>query len=544
MRVRARQTSRLPIATAIAVALAVAPVRAQIDDAGLRQFTAGTVAVDGVEYPYRLLEPLAEQRARPQPLVVFLHGAGERGDDNRKQLHWLGKDLVQPEARRRWPCFLLAVQCPKDERWVDASWRDVHGPRMQAEPTRALRAVQRMVEQLRARPDVDRGRVYLTGLSMGGMGVWDLATRDAHVYAAAQPICGGGDPTQVHRLIGLPLDVWHGAEDRTVAVERSREMVDALTELGFPPQYHELQGVGHDVWKPAYGDDGGLAWLFAQDQRQQRRGEFAELAVVPRCDVATRAEGVFQVRSSTRVHAPEELRELVRYLFDTLELRGAQRPGFVDDVAVADNDLVFALDEQLPHVFSIEAGSVLRVTARDAAGMRQALAAVHQALRTLPALAMPRGSFAHDRRPAKVRVELRWTRFRWSRDALDRLLRQCFLANVAELSFGGGDEVPADEQDLAEVQERAALLGMTWTRSPSELDGAVVVRDVDGIGAVLSRQVERADAGFLVRLDGSTPDVVLRRLRLLLPAAVARANQPDRPVHVHSFVSRIAVRWR
>lgn len=215
----------------------------------------------GGEPRYRLLRPVAgsERDGALRPLVLFLHGSGERGDDNEAQLKHA------PFARESgFGGYLLAPQCPRGERWVDCAWDSVESSPMAAEPTRALSRAIAALERTLAEEPIDPERVCLTGLSMGGFGAFELACRMPERFAAVMPLCGGGDERLAARLASLPLWVWHGAEDPSVPVERSRRMVAAVREAGGSPRYSELPGVGHAVWEQAYGAGGALAWLVAQ----------------------------------------------------------------------------------------------------------------------------------------------------------------------------------------------------------------------------------------------------------------------------------------
>ena len=248
-------------------------------------------------YRYRLVEPSAESIAKSGgklPLVVFLHGSGERGDDNAAQLkHFVGWTATD-EFQSRAPSFVLAVQCPADETWspIDLKAYTERGefPKMEPEPTRALRAVMQAMDEVIATKPVDRDRIYLTGLSMGGFGAFELAARRPELFAAVVPICGGGDPTTAEILARTRFYIVHSNFDPVVPNALSREMSrqiglasqKALQEArtrartANPPQpsppripnpaYREFDGVGHDCWTPAYrfGDDGVLDWMFAK----------------------------------------------------------------------------------------------------------------------------------------------------------------------------------------------------------------------------------------------------------------------------------------
>ncbi len=230
----------------------------QLFESGLHRDHAGR------EYPYRLLRP-QDPPAQAAPLVVYLHGAGQRGNDNRQHLCYLPELLATPHWRDAYPCFALAVQCPLEEQWVDAPWEELQSRPMADEPTPALQAVADLVDHWRKTPEVDEKRVYLTGLSMGGYGTWELACRHPDWFAAMAPICGGGDETQAARLASLPLWAFHGSDDDVVPVERSRSMIAAVHAAGGDPRYTEFAGEGHHSWIPAYENDAELfTWMFAQ----------------------------------------------------------------------------------------------------------------------------------------------------------------------------------------------------------------------------------------------------------------------------------------
>lgn len=229
-----------------------------------------TVTYSGGEYEdetfhYRLLRPDEMKDGERYPLVLFLHGAGERGDDNDSQLQYLPEQMAQPAWRERFPCFVLAPQCRTDRKWADHDWSVPDDPRQPEQPSHQMRVVLQILKHTLENEPIDADRVYLTGLSMGGYGTWDLAARHPDLFAAVAPICGGGDPRTADTLAELPVWVVHGDADPAVSVERSRSMVAALREAGGNPIYVELPGVGHNSWTPAYQDhDGLLPWLFRQ----------------------------------------------------------------------------------------------------------------------------------------------------------------------------------------------------------------------------------------------------------------------------------------
>ena len=223
---------------------------------------------ESVEFRYRLLRPASVvgdgRDGQRYPLVLFLHGAGERGNDNLKQLKYLPTWLADPALRKRHPCFVLAPQCRMDERWVDVSWADEKSTPQPTTSTVDLAAATKALEETLVREAVDPARIYLTGLSMGGFGTWDLAARMPERFAAILPVCGGGDDRVAARLAALPIWCFHGDADTAVPVDRSRIMIAAVKAAGGRPIYSELPGVGHDSWTPAYRDGFVLDWLFSQ----------------------------------------------------------------------------------------------------------------------------------------------------------------------------------------------------------------------------------------------------------------------------------------
>jgi predicted peptidase len=238
-------------------------------DAGT--FVSRTVTVGGVGYPYQVFVPRSSSRAR-RPVILFLHGSGERGTDGVRQTT-VG---LGPAVRARaadFPAIVVMPQTPPDSVWA--------GPPASA----AIAALDSAMAEFRGDPD----RVYLTGVSMGGYGTWEIALENPNRFAALVPICGGvrpipgnpriavrgiaGAPGDVFdnaaaRLAQIPTWIFHGSADRSVPVDESRSMAEALRKAGAKVQYTEYAGVGHNSWDPAYAESGLWTWLF-----KQRRGK-------------------------------------------------------------------------------------------------------------------------------------------------------------------------------------------------------------------------------------------------------------------------------
>ena len=229
----------------------------------VRISTSGENRGEPIELHHRLMTPAEPNPGTRYPLVVFLHGAGERGTDNLAQLKYLPAWLAEPANRAAFPCFVLAPQCRPGKKWVEVDWSaEKSTPR--TVPTPDMIGVIAAIQSTLDSEAIDRSRVYLTGLSMGGYGSWDLAALEPGLFAAVLPICGGGDEATAPKLATLPIWCFHGDADKAVPVERSRSMIEALRAAGGEPRYSELAGVGHDSWTPAYRDRAVLEWLFAQ----------------------------------------------------------------------------------------------------------------------------------------------------------------------------------------------------------------------------------------------------------------------------------------
>ncbi len=221
-----------------------------------------TDAQDG-KLRYRLLKPQDYDPQKKYPLVLFLHGAGERGDDNQGQLRWGMQEFASDEVRSKYPAFVVAPQCPNGQQWVDTPWSaDQHT--MPQEPTPALAKTLDLLQQLQKEFSIDPGRVYVTGLSMGGFGAWDAIQRHPERFAAAAPVCGGGDPAFAKQLATVPVWAFHGAADTVVKPHRSRAMVEAINKAGGHAKLTEYPNTGHNSWSPTYANPELYKWLFSQ----------------------------------------------------------------------------------------------------------------------------------------------------------------------------------------------------------------------------------------------------------------------------------------
>ena len=215
--------------------------------------------------PYRIYRSMkADTMTEALPLVIFLHGAGERGNDNCMQLKHCIRFFLNDTVTGRYPFLLMVPQCPNEKRWVNTDW-SLPEHTMDSVPAAELRGVMTVLDSLTTCGAVDSTRVYICGISMGGFGVWDALQRWPEKFAAAIPICGGGDPEYTDRMKDIPIYIFHGLLDGIVMPSRSIQMYDALIEAGNTEAilvtYPEL---GHECWDEAFSTSGLFGWLFGK----------------------------------------------------------------------------------------------------------------------------------------------------------------------------------------------------------------------------------------------------------------------------------------
>lgn len=225
---------------------------------------------NGDSLPYRVLFPPNYDQSKKYPLVLFLHGAGERGTDNEKQLVHGVHTFLDPAHRRAYPCIVVAPQCPEADYWANVEVDRSQQPfeltvNYQQVLRKPLAQTLQLLGQMIKTEAVDKKRVYITGLSMGGMGTLEALYAAPKRFAAAAVVCGAGQPEAFgKKQAGVPIWFFHGTADPVVGVEHSRAMVDRLQDLGAPVLYTEYEGVQHDSWENAYTEPELLPWLFRQ----------------------------------------------------------------------------------------------------------------------------------------------------------------------------------------------------------------------------------------------------------------------------------------
>jgi predicted peptidase len=196
-----------------------------------------------VTMKYLLYLPADYDKKESWPLMLFLHGAGERGDNlDAVKIHGPPKLIA---AGKQFPFIVVSPQCPKDKWWD-------------------LKDLKALLDEIEKKYKVDKNRIYLTGLSMGGFGTWAWAAEEPRRFAAIVPICGGGDPEKAALYAHLPIWVFHGGKDPVVKIEQSEKMVEALKKSGSNVKFTVYPDAGHDSWTEAYNDPKLYEWLLDQ----------------------------------------------------------------------------------------------------------------------------------------------------------------------------------------------------------------------------------------------------------------------------------------
>jgi len=227
---------------------------------------------EGKALPYRLLKPADAEAGKKYPLVVILHGAGERGIDNKKQLVWFWNDkkpsvMTRPEVAKE-KAFVIVPQCPDGKQFVEVPW--AKGSYKSPEISEPLKLTLALIDSFLKEQPIDADRVYVVGMSMGGYGAIDAVQRRPELFAACVSICGTADLSKAKDIAHVPLWAFHGDADTVVPVAGSREIVDALKKAGAEPKYTEYPKVGHNSWSPAFEDKEFWNWIFAQKRQPKK----------------------------------------------------------------------------------------------------------------------------------------------------------------------------------------------------------------------------------------------------------------------------------
>lgn len=219
---------------------------------------------------YRILYPLNFSEEKVYPLVLFLHGAGERESDNETQLTHGSALFLTNESRTNFPAIVVFPQCPKNDYWANLTADRTTKPitfefKNGEKPTKSLGLVIGLLDDLLTKSYTNKKKVYVMGLSMGGMGTFEILNRKPTTFAAAIPICGGGSPeTTASYATTTALWIFHGAKDDVVSPQLSIGMVSGILNAGGNPNFTLYSNDNHNSWDSAFAEPNLLPWLFSK----------------------------------------------------------------------------------------------------------------------------------------------------------------------------------------------------------------------------------------------------------------------------------------
>ncbi|NAS29750.1 phospholipase [Flavobacteriaceae bacterium R38] len=220
--------------------------------------------------PYRILLPEHYDNSKQYPFILMLHGSGERGDDNEKQLVHGASLFLKERIREEYPAIVVFPQCPEGDFWsnVDNNTKSNRQSAFEFKekgaPTRAMEIMNKMLLSLLEEYNVDMNSVYVGGLSMGGMGTFEIVRRNPDLFAAAFPICGGAHPETAGELIKTDWWIFHGKKDKVVPCEFSIKMADAIRAANGNVKLTIYPEAEHDSWTPAFAESELLPWVFSK----------------------------------------------------------------------------------------------------------------------------------------------------------------------------------------------------------------------------------------------------------------------------------------
>lgn len=223
--------------------------------------------------PYRMLSPAEIESGKKYPMVLFLHGSGERGDDNEKQLVHGASIFSNPVNSDKYPAFVVFPQC-KEKYWTGKIDERSFMPGSPVPPeSKTEGTLMELVDYLISNNPIDSDRIYIVGISMGGIATYDLVCRYPDKFTAAVPICGAVNPDRLPEAKDVKFMIFHGEEDEEVPSYCSREAYKALNSVGANVEYIEFAGIGHDCWSSAFNYPTLLSWIFAQNKTSNHQSK-------------------------------------------------------------------------------------------------------------------------------------------------------------------------------------------------------------------------------------------------------------------------------
>ncbi|MDO4815088.1 MAG: prolyl oligopeptidase family serine peptidase [Bacillota bacterium] len=226
--------------------------------------------LDGFELPYRLFVPQKYNSQKEYPVILFLHGIGECGNDNSSQFQNGVQTLFDTCPELLEECIFILPQCPEGQQWVGTVPDDLFNGNYSTDTmaeTEAMQSAIKLLESILAEYSCDKNRVYVMGLSMGGFGTWDALVRHGELFAAGVPLCGGGDEAYAKELADIPIWTYHGTADPIVEFDGTKHMVELITEAGGENIiFTAVENGTHDVWSEATTNPELIKWMFAQSK--------------------------------------------------------------------------------------------------------------------------------------------------------------------------------------------------------------------------------------------------------------------------------------
>jgi len=224
---------------------------------------------NGDTLPYRLLLPENYDASKKYPVVFFLHGAGERGNDNEKQLVHGAKLFLKEENRKNFHAIVVFPQCATNSFWSNVEFKMDNGKRAflfqeAGEPTKSMKLAQELLTTIIKTYPVAKKQIYVGGLSMGGMGTFEIVRRNPKLFAAAFPICGGANVATAPSLKKTNWWVFHGGKDDVVPPSLSENMVEAMKKEKVSVKFTLYPNANHNSWDATFAEPELLTWLFSQ----------------------------------------------------------------------------------------------------------------------------------------------------------------------------------------------------------------------------------------------------------------------------------------
>ena len=218
---------------------------------------------------YRILEPNNYNPNKQYPVHLFLHGSGERGNDNFSQLTHGAKLFLKKENREKYNSWVIFPQCSENDRWpslISDLWNKNFNQNI-TKPNKSLGLVIKLMDSFVEKKHVNKQKIYVSGLSMGGMGTFEILFRRPNMFAAATPICGNGSP-QLAKLFAdkVPIWIFHGSDDTVVSPKHSLKMAKAIIEAGGSPKITFYENVGHNSWDNAFEEKDFLKWIHSKSK--------------------------------------------------------------------------------------------------------------------------------------------------------------------------------------------------------------------------------------------------------------------------------------